>query len=644
MSDDRLERLEARVQVLEQLLRQLVADRGPGARAEPAPPAPAPPGPRTGDPPPRVATPPAHPQARVTAPPPRPPRPPGPPARAPVFTEQWLGQKGLLAVGVVFVVLAAAYLLKLSFDRGWISPLTRCVGGAITGTLIGVGGWRLYHRGLKTYGAALIGAGAAIIYLAVWAAVRLYQFLPPTQGVVGLALVSVALAAVAWSLNVQALGATAVLGGLFAPLVIGHEAGSADFLLLYLAAMGAALGWVAGAKRWRLTMFLLALSFFGIAIGTAAEQATPAMTWAYGILGGAAGLYVGLRESWPETRFLAFTGGWSLLGMADSHATVHWPNLVGGVVLVAPVWWRAWQHERVWPLNPAGPTEAADERRPSWGETFYFYVSPILLTAALWSVARDVFIQDRGLAAALVAIPYLLAGYTRERRAFATVAALALGTAAVVQTDRLGAIWILLALAHLWALADHPTARSDGRWYATGSFAVALHRLVTLNLPVRPVDDPSFVSAYAITIWLAVETALALAAGLIRGDAGQGRLGLKALLWTAAGVTLFVGVSGELVRAFSQSALPAQSAQLAGGLAVSAWWILFAAGCFGAGLGRGIRELRFAGFFVAGLALVKVVFVDLSTLDALYRVGSALILGLVSLAVAYAYHRREENV
>jgi uncharacterized membrane protein len=46
-----------------------------------------------------------------------------------------------------------------------------------------------------------------------------------------------------------------------------------------------------------------------------------------------------------------------------------------------------------------------------------------------------------------------------------------------------------------------------------------------------------------------------------------------------------------------------------------------------------------AGFGVAGLALLKVVFVDLSELDALYRVGSAFILGVVSLGIAYAYHR-----
>jgi uncharacterized membrane protein len=102
---------------------------------------------------------------------------------------------------------------------------------------------------------------------------------------------------------------------------------------------------------------------------------------------------------------------------------------------------------------------------------------------------------------------------------------------------------------------------------------------------------------------------------------------------------LLFGVTGELTRVFALSELDRPTASLAGGLSVSAWWICFAAACFFAGFRRGIRQLRLAGFFVAGLALVKVVLVDLSTLDALYRVGSAFILGVVSLAVAYAYHR-----
>jgi uncharacterized membrane protein len=115
------------------------------------------------------------------------------------------------------------------------------------------------------------------------------------------------------------------------------------------------------------------------------------------------------------------------------------------------------------------------------------------------------------------------------------------------------------------------------------------------------------------------------------------------VLWALAGLLLLFGVTVELMRAFDQSSLEPTTAHLAGGLSVSAWWILCAAACFVVGFRRAIRPLRLSGFGVAGLALLKVVFIDLSELDALYRVGSAFILGVASLAIAYAYHRAGER-
>jgi len=98
-----------------------------------------------------------------------------------------------LAIGVTALLVAAGYLLKLSFERNWITPAMRCAGGVIAGLITGAIGWRLHQR-YRTYGAALVGAGAGIIYLSVWAASRLYGVLPSSAGIVGLALVSVALA------------------------------------------------------------------------------------------------------------------------------------------------------------------------------------------------------------------------------------------------------------------------------------------------------------------------------------------------------------------------------------------------------------------------------------------------------------------
>ena len=53
-----------------------------------------------------------------------------------------------------------------------------------------------------------------------------------------------------------------------------------------------------------------------------------------------------------------------------------------------------------------------------------------------------------------------------------------------------------------------------------------------------------------------------------------------------------------------------------------------------------LKQARIAGLAVAGLAVVKVLMFDLSSLDALYRVGSVFILGLVFLLLAYLYHRQ----
>ena len=627
MSDDeRIARLEQRLQVLEGLVRQLVAQGRSSAELAAARPVvtqtaqtPAPPV-RRPDPVPAPPTPAASPRAGGL-----------------LGAEQWLGQRGLLAVGVIFVILAAGYLLKLTFDRGWVSPFVRCLGGTIVGFGVGTLGWWLHNRGTRIYGAALIGCGAAIMYLAVWAAARLYEFLPPTSAVAALALVSIGLAAVAFAIDVEALGATAALGAFFAPIVVGREAGTANLLLLYLGAMGAGLGWISARRRWRIATFVVALAYFGVASSGVLRQADPTGLYLYGILGGAAGLFVGLREGWFETRLLAFTGGWAVLWLANEAAAHHGATLLGGMILTAPVWWRAFTAGTVW---PGAPRRTAP--RLAFGDSFYFFLSPVLLGFALHEVMPQRLNDIRGLVPLLIALPYVVVGLSRPAwRPFALVGAAGLVVAILTHWTGVESTWALLALAHLWALSDHLLKRSDGGWYALGTATVALVHLLGTDLPARPVDEPAFIGAWALSLWLAIETLSALAAGLLRDRGPLEGVDFRPIpiLWGVAGLLLLFGVTGEIMRYFDLSQLERGTARLASGLSVSAWWICCAAACFFVGFKRRARALRWAGFGVAGLALAKVVVIDLATLDALYRVGSFLILGVVSLAVAYAYHR-----
>src|SRR3989475_4039187 len=79
--------------------------------------------------------------------------------------EQWFGQRGLLAVGVAALLIAAALFLKYAFDRGWISPLLRAIGAVVAG--IGVAAWGHYRivrgggggGGMRRCGAGMLGAG-----------------------------------------------------------------------------------------------------------------------------------------------------------------------------------------------------------------------------------------------------------------------------------------------------------------------------------------------------------------------------------------------------------------------------------------------------------------------------------------------------
>jgi uncharacterized membrane protein len=105
-------------------------------------------------------------------------------------------------------------------------------------------------------------------------------------------------------------------------------------------------------------------------------------------------------------------------------------------------------------------------------------------------------------------------------------------------------------------------------------------------------------------------------------------------MWMLCGATGFLGGSIEFSRHF------AAIAPLAGNLALSVWWLLYAGTLVFIGFEIDHKQVRSAGLTVAALAGLKIVLYDLSTLNALYRVGSFFALAIIALAVAYAYNRK----
>jgi uncharacterized membrane protein len=170
--------------------------------------------------------------------------------------------------------------------------------------------------------------------------------------------------------------------------------------------------------------------------------------------------------------------------------------------------------------------------------------------------------------------------------------------------------------------------------------ALSATRLFVRHLPLH--DRPHFtpVLSAAFGTWLAVILALAAAAFMRR------RARPETALDRAAGpglATLALGLLFTLLTMETEDVF-ATRARLAGQLALSVLWTLFATGLLAGGLALRSRPLFYSAYALFAVTALKVVAVDLATLGAVYRMLSFLALALLLMAGAYLNLRFRERL
>ena len=260
------------------------AEAEPGSRPEPAadtsgadagPEIAAPPAPQADEPPPRVtdsispATPSAatasagstfaetHAEADKKTADEWPPAPTGP--AMPAWGD-WLWQRIkdyftggnlLVRVGVIILFFGIAFLLKYAAERNVVPIELRLAGVALFAVVLLVLGWRL--RTKKTaYALALQGAGIGVLYLTVFAALRLYQLLPAGAAFAVLLGIVAFSAVLAIRQDALALAVMGVSGGFLAPVLTSTGQGSHVGLFSFYAVLNAGIFAIAWFKAWRL--------------------------------------------------------------------------------------------------------------------------------------------------------------------------------------------------------------------------------------------------------------------------------------------------------------------------------------------------------------------------------------------------------
>ncbi|BFM16913.1 DUF2339 domain-containing protein [Maricurvus nonylphenolicus] len=157
----------------------------------------------------------------------------------------------IVRVGVIVLFFGVAFLLRYAAENSMLPIELRIAGVALGGIALLVTGWRL-RLARKTYALVMQGGGVGILYLTLFASLRLYELLPAGL-VFGLLLVMVVLSALLaiWQ-DARSLAILAVSGGFLAPVLTSTGEGSHIALFSFYAVLNAGIVFIAAFKHWRL--------------------------------------------------------------------------------------------------------------------------------------------------------------------------------------------------------------------------------------------------------------------------------------------------------------------------------------------------------------------------------------------------------
>ncbi len=161
------------------------------------------------------------------------------------------GGNSLVRTGMLVLFVGVAFLLKYVAERTVVPVEARYV-GIVLGSLVLLGlGWRFRHK-RPGFALSLQGGGIGVLYLTLFAAMRLHQLLPPSVVLLCLVGIVVLSATLAVLQNSMALAVIGIAGGFAAPILTSTGSGSHVQLFTYYLLLNFSILGIAWFKSWRL--------------------------------------------------------------------------------------------------------------------------------------------------------------------------------------------------------------------------------------------------------------------------------------------------------------------------------------------------------------------------------------------------------
>src|SRR4051812_37158231 len=535
-------------------------------------------------------------------------RPPTPPP-APVYSspvhfssddlESRIGSHWLNRVGIAAVLIGVSFFLNYAFENNWIGPSARVVIGLFAGIAVVLWSERFRKRGYPIFSYSLKAVGIGVLYLSLWASFQVYHLLPSNMVFAAMIIVTASTCALAVAQDAEVIAVFAIAGGFATPALLSTGENHEIVLFSYLAILDLAILLLTAVKPWRrisVLGFIGTLVYFIGWYNTFYDRAqlTPTLIFAtlfFAIFAVAPLLLLRHSDNRNIPLALAFANGVTYF-------------LQGYVMLIAIS-----SNETAWFALLLA--------------TFYLLLVRVKVAAPGTTAANSLRLMHLALAIGLitVAIPIRLEGH-----------AISIG-------------WLVESAALLWVAGR---LKSDLlNVFALGALALGVGKLLLVDdfAPATLLFN-NRMAVYAVAV-----AVLAYAAYQNAGHEDEARRTVAAVAIVALNVVALRGLSLEVsdyyarqMPGFGKFASPSAFLQrrailIARDFTYSALWMAYGAMLMIIGFWRNSAFVRWQALALIALTIVKVFVYDTSQLDHIYRILSFIALGVLLLAVSFAYQR-----
>jgi uncharacterized membrane protein len=186
--------------------------------------------------------------------------------------------------GATAIVLAAAYLIRLAIDSGWLTPVRQLGLAVLIGLALIVAG-AVLRRADRRYAGLLPGAGIVILYLSVYGAHLYYHFIDATTATALIILISLSTLWLGRIFESDLYALFAVVGSYSAPFLLPSLRNNVTDLVIYFTAWNVVFClhavWIRNRVVYLLALYLALIGFDVIWNMTASQDWVPALVFQF---------------------------------------------------------------------------------------------------------------------------------------------------------------------------------------------------------------------------------------------------------------------------------------------------------------------------------------------------------------------------